>query len=135
MDILGVSHALEQLPQRHLGGTGNLVLLLRLLALVEVDFSRLTRCIPARVWCFGIQARGTTAASPTGVLDLHPRLADLQRLIVIVRALHQHRVFARYPLLVCRRTRAAVVSPRCGHAALGLAPGDAASQLAYLVDI
>jgi hypothetical protein len=50
--LLCLLYALQQLPQRHLGGTGNLDLVARFAALVEVRFLQLPRYISAQVWCF-----------------------------------------------------------------------------------
>src|SRR5689334_7278688 len=78
--------------------------------------------------------------APAHVLEMCPALPDVQLIVVvvvlIVRAVHQRRrVLAGHALLlVYGRAGPAVVLLGEGHAALGLPPRDAASQLPYLVD-
>jgi hypothetical protein len=137
----GFPHALQQLPQRHLGRAGDLDLLARLEALLEVGLLHLPRHIPPHVGCFGAQSPRWLALSiaPAHVLEVRPRLAHVQLAIVIVvlfGALHQRRrVFAGDALLLVRgRAGHAVAALGERDAALGLPPCDAAAQLADLVD-
>jgi hypothetical protein len=123
-DAPSLAHALQQLPQRHLGRAGNLDGLARLGALVEGGPLRRPRHIPPRI-------------GPAHVAEVAPCLADMQLIVVVgvgavvtCRRARAHDAL----LLATRRARAAALRLRPGHAALGLPPGDAAAQLADLVD-
>lgn len=133
--LLCFTHALQQLPQRHLGGSRNFDFFARLLPLVEVCLSQLTGCISAGVWCLGQEARGAVSTTPSHVLEGSSGFANFERVVVVIGALHEHgRVFAGYAFLGSGGARAALIAPWSGDAALCLAPGDAAAQLTDFID-